>query len=498
MFKRALQFGVVISIAAAGACAHERDEVAPTPLTTWRDDVAAVVEQRCASAGCHAAPAPAAGYDLTSYLGALGTGSDAEANAIAGDSGSLILSKLDGPAFDDLHIPSRDVVTLLRAWVVDSRMAYQRSRIHEPGLLNPADAQFHGAELERRGWDFATCANCHGKDFTGGPANASCTTCHAGGPTACATCHQDGPTTGAHRIHREIARLDCAECHSKPPSWDAVGHLFQDAGGKVVDPAPAEVTFGATAALTLVAADRKGPPKFDQGVCTNVYCHGDALHAGGGSTTAPRWDDPAPPGACNRCHGAPPPSHAQDQCATCHPASAPHVDGVVQVGRTTGCDGCHGTAASPAPPIDLVGNPYTTAIGVGAHQAHLNVPSRLRGPIACATCHRVPSSINEPGHLDTPLPAEVDATLGWNRITATCGTAWCHGPATPRWTLSGEVGCGTCHGIPPLNPSHTAGMPLTECVTCHARTVDAFGNILVTAGPGGLTSEHMDGAIDVF
>src|SRR5262249_13772642 len=158
------------------------------------------------------------------------------------------------------------------------------------------------------------------------------------------------------------------------------------------------------AALTIDPADRDGPPAYDAGTCRNVYCHGDALHAAGGAAPQPRWSDPIT-GGCDRCHGAPPPSHAQDRCAACHPADAPHVDGAVQLGG--GCTGCHGSGASAAPPRDLAGNLYTTAIGVGAHQVHLAAPSRLRGPIACETCHRVPASLLDPGHLDSPPPAEV-------------------------------------------------------------------------------------------
>lgn len=481
----------LVALLAAASCASEREVAVTSPLVTWKDDVAATVITRCATAGCHASVAPAAGYDLTTYTGALGKGTDPAANAIAGDAGSLILAKLDGT--DAVHAGTLDVLPLLRSWVVDSQLAYQRSLIHAPGLLDPASTDFHGTELQRRGWNFAVCAACHGDDFKGGKAKAACTTCHTAGPTACATCHGEGPITGAHRIHREVAKLDCSECHIKPPSWDAEGHLFR---GGVADPPPAEVNFGARAGLTLIAGDRHGAPTFADGKCTNVYCHGDVLHAGGGSTPTPRWDDPAPAGTCNRCHGAPPPSHAQTACATCHPASAPHIDGVVQIGRTSGCSGCHGTATSAAPPVDLAGNTYTTALGVGAHQAHLQAPSGLRGPVPCATCHLVPTSIGFAGHIDTPLPAEVTASLGWDRVAQSCATAWCHGPARPIWTAQGGAQCGSCHGLPPVTASHLPTMQLTDCATCHPLTVSPAGSILLTPGPSGPTSRHMDGVVD--
>lgn len=369
-------------------------------------------------------------------------------------------------------------------------------RIHGSGNLDPASDEFHGREVARRGWDLRVCASCHGEDFRGGTAKVGCTKCHDEGPTACATCHgRSGPVTGAHAAHRG-GGVGCGECHVVPARWDDAGHVLADA-------APAEVVFGALAGATIVAADRSGPPRYagEGGRCENVYCHGDALHAGGGKLTQPRWDDAtAPVGGCDGCHGAPPPSHAQDRCEACHPGAAAgaHLDGTLQIGRAPGCGGCHGGAASAAPPVDLSGNTATTAIGVGAHQAHLVAPSRLRGPIECATCHRVPGGLLDAGHLDSPPPAEVAAGLGWDRGAATCATAWCHGPAAPVWTQSSGAACGTCHGVPPVSPAHTPGMPITGCAACHPRTIDAMGKILIVDGPGGPTSEHIDGEVDVF
>jgi predicted CxxxxCH...CXXCH cytochrome family protein len=356
--------------------------------------------------------------------------------------------------------------------------------VHPAGFPDPASPAFHGRDLERRNWDFALCASCHGTDLSGGSAQVSCLSCHRKGPTACTTCHRDGPTSNAHTVHAG-RNVQCAECHTVPARWDDDGHILHDG------PGPAQVMFAPLAATTHAPADRAGAPSWDGATCSNVYCHGDALHAAGGAATRPRWDAPAT-GACDSCHASPPPGHARSDCASCHPTSAPHIDGAVQVGRTTGCDGCHGTAASPAPPFDLSGNTFTTAIGVGAHQAHLQASSRISAPIPCATCHAVPSSLDSAGHIDSTGPAEVAPSLAWDRTTRTCASASCHGPARPRWTSTGEVSCGTCHGIPPASPSHAPGMPLTSCASCHPGTVDAFGNIIVT----GQSSEHINGVVD--
>ncbi len=325
--------------------------------------------------------------------------------------------------------------------------------VHKSGILDETSDNFHGKEVARHNNDLAVCAKCHGDDLNGGAAHQSCMKCHQQGPTGCASCHQDGPTTGAHVVHRVDGKLACAECHRIPDTWTAPGHI---------DAAPAEVTFGALAATRTT-------PSYEGGTCT-VYCHLD---------TRPTWTQ-TPVGGCDRCHGAPPPSHKQSQCASCHAPSAPHIDGVVQVGSA--CDSCHGKNGDPAPPNDLSGNQFPSALGVGAHQIHLKVPSGLRAPIPCTECHVVPATVDAPGHIDSPLPAEVNSTLGWDRTAQTCATAWCHMTARPRWTESGGAVCGSCHGVPPATPSHTPDMPFTSCVNCH---------------PPGFT-KHIDGVLDVL
>lgn len=366
--------------------------------------------------------------------------------------------------------------------------------VHPAGILDPQSEQFHGKELQRHDWDFSVCAKCHGDDFTGGAAKKSCLTCHAEGPTACVTCHGAGPISNAHVVHREIARLACSECHIVPARWDDEGHIRSHG---VAITTPPKVTFGARAGFTIDPADRSGPPTWQDGTCRNVYCHGDVLHAAGGTATEPRWNDPAPAGACDRCHGDPPPSHARSDCATCHPPGAPHIDGAVQVGSDAGCSGCHGDATSPAPPSDLSGNTQISAIGVGAHRAHLDVPTGLRGPIPCSTCHLVPTRVDDPGHIDTPAPAEVLPQMSWDRTTGTCGSTPCHVASRPVWTAKGGVFCGSCHGIPPASSPHTPTMGLASCVACHSQTVDGFGSIVLTTGPGGVTSKHINGVVDV-
>lgn len=367
-----------------------------------------------------------------------------------------------------------------------------KTGVHGCGVLDPASDEFHGRVLADLAWDLDVCASCHGADFAGTSKAPTCRTCHADGPTACNTCHEATPTTGAHARHR-AGGVTCDQCHRVPQSWKDEGHIRVEGAA---DPAPAEVAMTDRAAITPTGVTRTGAPSFDHAsaTCSQVYCHGDVLTAAGGANPRPRWSTPSGPTACSSCHGQPPPSHAWTSCATCHPASAPHIDGTVDV--ATACNGCHGSAASPAPPGDLAGNQFTTAIGVGAHQAHLTAPSRLSAPIPCAACHVVPTTVGAAGHIDTAGPAEVVAALGWDRTTATCGTAWCHKAAQPVWTRTGEAACGTCHGVPPANANHIPSFTLRDCVLCHPNTVDGFGNIKFVAGPSGPTTAHLDGDVD--
>lgn len=171
-----------------------------------------------------------------------------------------------------------------------------------------------------------------------------------------------------------------------------------------------------------------------------------------------------------------------------------------------GCRECHGSLRNAAPPAGLGSSAATDGAGVGAHQTHLNggVSSR---PVGCTECHVVPARVDDAGHLDSVLPAEMTwgtlasaggATPSWDRNNATCSNTYCHGATlagapttanlTPTWTAvdGSQAACGTCHGLPP-GGTHP---PSNTCQLCH----------LPTAGPG-LTvanrSTHIDGVLQV-
>jgi predicted CxxxxCH...CXXCH cytochrome family protein len=445
---------VALALLTASACTSRRPRPGEESCDTWREDVEPLLRSRCAE--CH--------DDLGDYASVLRT-------ATAGDPGSPLVSALDPEVAEPIHDAVTDVHARVRAWVVDCGLAYFDSDLHAPGIMNPADGEFHGALLRDLGWDFPECASCHGDDFSGGVARSSCLGCHEDGPTSCTTCHGTAPSSGAHLAHTE--RFGCSECHRTPETWDAPGHL---------DAPPAEVIPGAFAALDVHPERRQGPPAYDaaSGTCRNVYCHGDPFGDSAAGVPEPGWSGGPSQAACGACHGLPPSDHAPGPCETCHGVfeSARHVDGVVGFATgLPGCSACHGDTASPAPTD-------------GGHQSHV-FASRLRGPVSCSQCHVVPEDVRSPGHIDSGAPAEV-AMSSWDATSRTC-SGGCHGEATIVWTAIGigAAACGTCHGIPPTTAAHDPGLTLTDCASCHPATVDPFGNIVVSGG----SSAHIDGEV---
>jgi predicted CxxxxCH...CXXCH cytochrome family protein len=385
----------------------------------------------------------------------------------------------------------------------------ETSGVHPTGFI-----ELHGAELASRNWDFALCQSCHGESFAGTNDAPSCRVgCHEAGPTACDTCHDTVPATGAHLPHVAVG-LTCSECHVTPATWDAPGHILDDSSDG------ADVLFGSLANRDLTPSRRTAPAAWDRaaGTCSNVYCHGGILGDTSATHATPNWAGGAEQVACGSCHGVPPAGHAQSECSTCHVnagySTARHINGVVDVGSEPGCSGCHGGAASAAPPRGLNGETATSSLAVGAHTAHL-VAGQLRGPIACEECHAVPATIDAAGHIDTALPADlVFGTLAradgaqpvWNRTTGTCSSVYCHGGGTslaaetaankqptPLWTANTatSVYCGACHGLPPVDAFHSPTQTLTDCATCHPGSVGPFGNILVSNGL------HLNGSVEV-
>lgn len=210
-------------------------------------------------------------------------------------------------------------------------------------------------------------------------------------------------------------------------------------------------------------------------------------------------------------------------CLNCH----------TEIKGPEACNTCHGKfndANRIAPPREPDGDTLTTSPGVGAHVSHLYSNS-LGSTIECNTCHVVPDSVYQEGHLNPQIPGGVifallsvhnGANPEFDSNNYTCSNTYCHGNftffkdsaaaqnkfiyndsvtvngqtamlgnnKTVKWTkVDGtEAQCGSCHGLPPEGHKYA---PLKDCAGCHVGVIDSDGNIIDQ-------SKHINGVINVF
>jgi predicted CxxxxCH...CXXCH cytochrome family protein len=357
-------------------------------------------------------------------------------------------------------------------------------------------------------------------DGGGGDSTSCAGACHGSGGEAAPPRDTAGRSdlqsigVGAHRQHLAGSawhkNVECASCHLVPAEVGDPGHIDT--------PLPAELTFSGMGA--------GGTWNRDTQTCSSTYCHGatlsstidNATGSAGGTATEPVWTTvDGSQAQCGSCHGAPPPApHPSDpDCGHCHPTMNPggglviaypelHIDGHVDVVDTQACDSCHGAGGQSAPPKDTTGATATTARGVGAHAQHMTASSPWHAPIACSECHKVPAGVNDQGHIDSPLPAELTfgplagAASQWNGTS--CSATYCHGggggpltggsKTTPKWTqVDGtQSQCGSCHGAPPPPPHPTD----SDCGSCHP-TMTPGGGLTIT-----YPALHIDGKVDLI
>jgi predicted CxxxxCH...CXXCH cytochrome family protein len=345
------------------------------------------------------------------------------------------------------------------------------------------------------------CKGCHGDQLTGGISGVSCDSCHTSGTDAwrtdCKFCHgsveNNAPpvgtegesqtaakAVGAHQSHVKAGpyanAFGCSTCHVVP------GDFLAHAGS----------TGGPVVVFDVLAGGQSA--SWNGTTCTTA-CHGAALALGPGSVPAPAWTQvDGTQAACGACHLIPPPApHLQNpSCGNCHDGytgtsvnKSLHVDGHVDVKPLT-CTSCHGTSGvNAAPPAGTHGETATTAVAVGAHQAHVTA-GPVGGPYACDVCHGTTPTSNT--HANGIVNMATSA--GWNAAAKTCANA-CHGGAivapkpAPVWTAGdGVLGdCTYCHAAPPPAPHPSS--PL--CGSCH----DGYSATTVNA------ALHLNGSVDV-
>jgi predicted CxxxxCH...CXXCH cytochrome family protein len=358
------------------------------------------------------------------------------------------------------------------------------------------------------------CSTCHGAGFSTTTVDKvlhingvvdvnagaqSCTTCHGDNANARVAIAGADPAlnsspplgtkgetltstkaVGMHQGHLNTGTFAsptaCAECHIVPITN---GH----SNGKV------DMLFGALSKTGGVA------PAWNGTTCTASYCHGN--FTAGNVAAAPAWTSGTVD--CTSCHGNPPatPAHSNKAlaCSACHGVGytsttinkVTHLNGVLDVDQSQlTCTSCHGNGARvgiagsdakqvSAPPVGVHGETATTAIAVGAHQAHLNQTTLTAAPIQCNACHAVPSSNL---HSDGVIQVTFGAMAKTGGVVPTfngtgCALTYCHGnfpngatAAVPLWT-DGPTTCTSCHGNPPSTSEHNRGKHQVTCGNCH-------------------------------
>ena len=524
--------GAILLLCAAASCTRV-DQLfnEPAPQVTYTKDISALVQARCAP--CHTKTdnnSQAQGdYDLTSWRGLLGPGTDHRRNAIPGDGQSQLLQTLKNSTHQTML--SGDEASMLAHWVITDRMAYFKSSFHPRAWLDPSDRNsddFHGGYLRNRKWNMAPCESCHGDDLAGGQAKKSCLNCHTQGPLGdCTTCHGGESATGlpypdlswkldprqaagvgAHLAHanpKAFEAIACKECHLVPTGLNSAGHLFDNTETLSSD-FRAEVIFSDRAKAWGTQANYQQDSL--AGTCT-VYCHGVSLKTPGPEST-PHWLSENSI-HCGSCHPVPMVNNGGADCSVCHQQSvapctagtddcltvsgdtairfvnkAMHMDGQTPVGKKGAegtCYACHGSAESQgAPAPDLHGNSEISSVTVGLHQIHVT-NSSLRKGIPCSDCHNVPSTYTSAGHIDSDLPAEVvfsnlangklrdpntTVVATWDRKTGTCTNVYCH--SRPQGTVGAEwKWTEPLSGGLVCNSCHKGkkDYPLNYCQTCH-------------------------------
>jgi predicted CxxxxCH...CXXCH cytochrome family protein len=333
-----------------------------------------------------------------------------------------------------------------------------------------------------------TCQACHGAPpASHGPGASECGSCHDGytGSTVSLAVHVNGSIDV-----RGGNGWSCGGCHGIPPT-----------------------TSGHPAAPVPMAVEWCGH-------CHEGYTSSSVNTSTHGNGTV---DVTVTADSCRECHGAPPPVSVNDHpqinaCGKCHTGYtgtsvnlATHRNGSVDV-IPMSCTTCHGTAAgdlgplgNSAPPYGVNGESAITERAVGAHRAHLTGTTSgnvaMIGPIACATCHTVPTQVPVDLTHQSGGAAQVAAALSYNVTNATCSTA-CHGVGTlvsgginkmPTWT-STISGCTSCHAFPPTSVAHAGvAAATTACHQCHGTSVEADGGFVFAADGSSL---HVNGVVD--
>ena len=361
-------------------------------------------------------------------------------------------------------------------------------------VADPRSPESHGRFLRSRGYapmldpsDADACGTCHAGVATrpagialAAPGAPSCTSCHTTpeGALGCGTCHGQGtrahpprdrcffpsdPIDRAHAAHAEPSAsraegLACSTCHPTPTSGAPAG---VHANGWV------DVWFDFAVAGREAVRCRRAAP-------------GRATRARARAGVGRRHDVRRLP-----------------RVTAGRPSAA-------RAAATTGQRRRHGPRRRA--PRERKGRPRRRERPAAARGSddpwRGPAPARRTPigsrPVACETCHAVPSGAEREGKGQAGVRLAGLAGRGGRRpsydpATKTCAGTYCHEGAgatrpAPRWTDTSPASCASCHGAPPPAPHAQS----TACggAICHQGRTDGL-----TITPAGRL-RHVDGSID--
>ena len=442
------------------------------------------VEQMLPSCvGCHSAAAASGGLDLETDPWSAMVGATSAAYGapivVAGDpDGSLLIRKIEGnQATDEGGIMppggllDAALLSRVRAWVADGA-----DDTCDAPTPTPTDTGAAG------GW----CG-------VQGVLRSNCVVCHS---TASALGGLDLETDAHAALVGVVGAY--GEVLVSPGDSDASFLITKLEGeqGASGDPMPP----GALLDATVVARVRAW---IDAGATTE--CDGSTSTPTGTGRYHPEgWEAPTEHGMaakfqteadCRTCHGPALEGDVGPSCTSCHGP-----------GWETTCTFCHGgvDSSTGAPPQDIDDNDDASQSPFVPHTPHLSPGDHA--DIPCGTCHVVPGSALDAGHLfddATAGQAEVVfsgiATGGtWNG--ATC-SVYCHGTdgrPGPVVHTAGPLGCDGCHAAMSSPESALEAMSGNHkdhveegisCAECHGDMVSPTGVLLQPL-------RHVDGVPD--
>jgi predicted CxxxxCH...CXXCH cytochrome family protein len=293
---------------------------------------------------------------------------------------------------------------------------------------------------------------------SGADAALTCSGCHGNPPVDNSVTVRNTPAgafKGSHTLHSSAPNnYACVQCHID--NGTNTGH-----SNGLIEMASGGANYSKSASFFISYSANLKP-----GTCSSSICHG---------TLSPAWGANTATITCQKCHS----------------------DNTATTTFTT-------TARTTNTPNSLI------------HVSHISNAHGLRGTgIACTECHTYPATVNQAGHIDTALPAEVPmagslATANnhvpvySNDANRTCNGTYCHETVPPNWNatvLNGTFAdCSKCHALPPATSSHngvtipTDFSGLSVCASCH-KAVQAspsnYSNVFTDI------ALHIDGKVSV-